>query len=243
MNKLAYVLVVSLSLNQASPQATQGIPPGAANSWQGVLKESSTEVPVPTPEQLIERGKYSDDLTGVVTTIDDTSGSYVYGHSGSGEVSEELPTNISDAIVVAKFADYQTFISPKRKSVYTTIAFTVSQALKNPKSSPVSAGSTITIFYPGGTVRNKSGKVVSPRTDVMDYAVRPGRQYLLFLQYDIAGNFYTIFKSWEFTKGIAKPNSRTDRDRDLNHLSKVAGKDQATVLSAVKVALASPNYR
>jgi hypothetical protein len=225
--------LIFLTANLVWSQTGSHLPPDAANSWQGILREGKTLVPVPTHAQAIERGAFSDALTGTATLVDDYVGEPQRIGSGSGEPGDELPTAISDAVVVADFTDHEGVISPSRKSAYTAIAFYVERSLKD-KTGLSKPGSTITVFYPGGTVRTNSGRVVSFEVVPIDLAVRLGHKYLLFLQYNRSGNFYTILKSWEITKGIMVPNSHLDKNREINHESEYAGKPQRDVLSAAR---------
>jgi hypothetical protein len=163
------------------------------------------------------------------------------GHGRSfciGPDREEIPFFKNEAVVVATFKDYQVYLTPSHRSIYTNILLSVEQVLEAGPSQ-VPPGEDIELLIPGGTVILSNGSTLSDDIDydVDRYCLQPGHRYVLFLEYFADGRSFWDREDWELVNGVAEPN-----DVYLSYLasrgeSKYSGLPEATFIDTLRTAI------
>jgi hypothetical protein len=141
-----------------------------------------------------------------------------------------------EAIVVARFSSYQTFLTPSRLTIYTSIRLSVEQVLQDGPTA-VRPGDMIENLVYGGTIE-LNGKIIHEGI-YQDgaYTLQPGHRYVLFLSYERRGNYFTNEKSWELLKGIAVPNHPIEVARMQQGKSQYSGLPEKDFIDAVQKAI------
>lgn len=130
----------------------------------------------------------------------------------------ELPTNISDIIVVGTVLDAQAHLSPSNNGVYSEFTVKVDEVLKDPAAS-VSAGDLIAVDREGGRVRYPSGGVVTYY--VVGYGVpRPNKRYVLFLKREEEN--LTIVTGYELHEKKVRPLDHSKKFKKFEDASEDA---------------------
>lgn len=157
------------------------------------------------------------------------------GHSWSlAPGNEEIPFFENEAIVVASFEDYEVYLTPSHRSIYTDISLAVEQVLDGGPSQ-VTEGQEIDLLIPGGTVLLSDGSTLSDdiNYDMERYCLQPGHRYVLFLQYYANGDFFSAGDDWELANGIVLPNSPRNVYLATSGRSKYSGMPEASFLESL----------
>lgn len=85
------------------------------------------------------------------------------------------------------------------------------------------AHGNITIIVTGGTVRLRSGRVLSYETEPVEYSLQLNHKYLLVLSYYRAGDYYVVMDDWDISDGTVRPNTRPGEYRAKHGLSPLSG--------------------
>ena len=135
---------------------------------------------------------------------------------GAGFVFDEGPDvgpeiGKSDVIAVVKFDNYQPYLSSSRWSIYTEVRLIAEHIVRfDPPASPPQ---TLTLIYPGGTIKAPSGTVSYGNNLDRPHDLQPYHRYVVFLRHVVAGDFYWLDKSWELRHGVVYPNSPSNVER------------------------------
>ncbi len=98
----------------------------------------------------------------------------------------KIPLYPAEIVLEATFTNWTVFLTPSHRSIYTQVEYKIDHVLVAPKGW-LRAGQFVDVLYPGGTVRLSDGQIIhwwlpSTQRQLRTYP-RPGRQYVLFLQY------------------------------------------------------------
>jgi hypothetical protein len=201
-----------------------------SNEWQKQVSPLKSE---PTDERsrtlLKERGAYFDQFAPK------TPGGY-YPVGSRGEMPE-LPTMMSDAIVIGKFSDHVVHLSPSGRSVYTELIFTPSTVIAGGPGN-IHVGASFSVLESGGAVLKPAGEIVRSPITPTEFGLIPGKTYVLFLGYLPASEAYELFKTWDVTSGFAVPNSPEDVEAGRRNRSKNVGVPVDTLIAHIKEMLA-----
>ena len=129
-----------------------------------------------------------------------------YGDDGR---QPEIPDVPNRAILTAAFTGDHSVLSASEKSIYTEIMMAVQQVFQDKTGSDnLAPHKDVTLMLIGGTVALKSGKTLSDHVQPSELSLRPGRSYLLVLQYHKEGDWYELKEDWDITDGIVRANTR-----------------------------------
>jgi hypothetical protein len=207
-----------MCLAQAGPQTYR--------DWQKSVHPLVAERSDERSQVLVKaRGAYFDQFAPL------TPGGY-YPVGSVGEHTD-LPTEMSDTIVVAKFSDYVVHLSPSGRSVYEELIFTPSVVVEAGPGN-VLPGHEISVLDGGGAVRKPSGEVVRSPIGPAGFDPVPGRTYVLFLNTLRSVEGYELFQTWDVTTGFALNNSSEDADTDQKHRSKNDGVPVAILIKRIQ---------
>jgi len=189
-------------------------------------------------EALTDRANYFDRTSVSGVPLDQPQPPPNGGSSGSFMAENEIPFFHNEAIIVARFNDYQPYLTPSRLSIYTDIKLSVEQVLEAGPTG-ISAGQTIDFLINGGTVLLPDGRTISdhaydPRGD---FSLQPGHRYVLFLQYESKGDFFTDHKDWELINGVSVPNRPDELTRAQEGRSNYSGLSESAFVEAVQKAI------
>jgi hypothetical protein len=151
-------------------------------------------------------------------------------------VQPELPFFPDEAIVVARFSGYESFITPSRLTIYTSIKLSVEQVLEAGPTA-VKPGDTIEDLIYGGTIA--LGKKIIQEGIYQDsaYTLQPGHRYVLFLRYEDSGKYFINEKSWELVDGSAVPNHAIEVTRMQQGKAQYSGLPEKAFIDAVQNAI------
>jgi hypothetical protein len=141
-----------------------------------------------------------------------------------------------EAIVVARFSSYQTFLTPSRLTIYTSIRLSVERVLQDGPTA-VRPGDMIENLVYGGAIE-LNGKIVHEGVyEDAAYTLQPEHRYVLFLKYERRGNYFTNEKSWELLNGIAAPNHPIEVARMHQRNSQYSGLPERAFINAMQKAI------
>jgi hypothetical protein len=113
-----------------------------------------------------------------------------------------LPASQSDAVVIGRVTDAQSYLSEDKSGVYTEFTIRVDDILKHDGS--LTPGTPLVAQRVGGRVRFASGIVQRYRIDHQGMP-RAGRRYVLFLKKTGDEEVYTILTGYELRGGRVHP--------------------------------------
>ncbi len=185
-----------------------------SNSWQSSVRE-----PAPAPRSVVSQGirdarnRYADKVLGAHMPLDeleDKGGEWA-GSIGFPVFRDVLPDFPNQAVVVARFQDFDFVLTDSKSAIYTEIRFRVERVITS--AAQTLPGPSVTVIVKGGTVKLPSGRVLRFMTRPCRFMPVPGHRYILFLQYVADGDFYLLQKSIELSGNKALPNSEDDVSR------------------------------
>jgi hypothetical protein len=235
----AFVLTVSIAaLHMPSDSRAQEIISGASTShlapWRhhAVAPVNDSES-TPRHPYLEKRGSIVDSLIGVPVgfTVDGKSRANT-NVSGSRLVIPELPVEQADVVAIASFTSFSVHITPSRRSLYT-LALLKAEHFVIGKEGNLSPNAKIPVLLLGGSAVLSSGESIAFGIPNIEYSIVPGHRYLVFLKYNVQGNFYDLIKTWDLTNGTASPNSPEDEMKTTLGSSEANGKTETELLSSL----------
>lgn len=121
-----------------------------------------------------------------------------------------IPVRESDAVVVATVTALQPYFSSDHAHLYTEFSLSVDEQIKDIPGR-AETGETIPIVIGGGKIRLADGRVIEEQAAFTNYSIAVGSRYLLFLSYNISGQYFTVVKSWELKNGGIIPTAHEDQ--------------------------------
>jgi hypothetical protein len=225
---------------QASGTSDAAKSPPRHDDWRKVPKALLPPPSDPRQQEILNiRGSWFDKTSLSGIPLDEPQPPRNGGSSGSfwpGE--EEIPFHQNQAVVVARFEDYQPYLSPSRLSIYTDIKLSVEQVLEAGHTDAY-PGQTVDVLIPGGTVQLSDGRTLSdrPYDPSGDYSLQPGHRYVLFLRYESNGEYFENSKSWELLNGIVVPNRLDEVIRAQEGRSSYSGLSESSFIEEVRKAI------
>ena len=143
-----------------------------------------------------------------------------------------LPVSLSSAIVIGTVLDAKGFVSADQTGVYSEFPTRVDEVLKTDGAAPPDSGSVITVQRSGGRVQGASARILFRISG--QRMPRQGRQYVMFLQRQDAGQDYKLITGYELHEGKVYPLD------NLNKFASYAGRDKATFIQALRDAIMQP---
>ena len=208
----------------------------SSGDWRQIPKPLLPESTDPQGRAILnQRGQYFD-TSAEPGLLEPTPPGIARGGSVSVGLRDEIPFLDDGAIVVGSFNDYQPFLSPVQKKIYTKLELSIEQVIDSGPAH-VSQGEKVDLLLSGGTIRLSDGRVISHglRYEATKYSLQPGHRYVLFLQYHADGDFFTEVKSWDITTGVAMPNAPDDQQRMKKGQSAFAGLPESRFVDAVRL--------
>jgi hypothetical protein len=153
----------------------------------------------------------------------DTVGSFGLSEgSYYGEQPEitELPNR---AVLIGTFTSFKCVMNASGRAIYTEVQVKPSHVFEDVAGGTKSGSKTITILFAGGTVKTKSGQVLSFLTQPRHYFIGPGKSYLMVLTYQPDGDFYNIGKDWDLSDGTVRADNALEERRVKLHGSTLVG--------------------
>lgn len=217
-NNLAWFILMlcclTLPLSQpsiAQDQRNSGPSFTPKNRWMTtpVVWLPSADV-VPAKTRLVRDTKL-DQLIGSPSPL--TPQSAVLRHISGGAIvgiPPELPSVQQRNVLIAQFASYRSVLSASGRSVYTEILLQVRELFGDTLRANIP--NMVTLIVPGGTVRTQGGSVIPYLTQPQQYALEPGRAYLLVTSFNEEGNYHMLARSWDVSDGTVQPNFFVGKD-------------------------------
>jgi len=226
------------STDQANADQAQETQREAVCDWRYVPQALPPEPTNPQEKELQDvRGRASDLRNPSSVPLDQPQPTMNGGRSSSLGYRDEIPLISGQAVVVARFKSFLTYLTPSHRSIYTIGKLEVEQVL-DPGEQGVSAGQVIELGMGGGTVRLSDGRVISDGLDRdKDYCVEPGHRYLFLLNFDRNLNEFGSYKDWELNNGMAVSYSPDDVARVREGQSALAGLTEAEFLNVIRQAI------
>src|SRR5215472_15485283 len=118
------------------------------------------------------------------------------------DISIHVPNR---AVLTATFSKFRSVLSASEISIYTEMTLQVDDVFQDQTGTghPFKNKNIDVLIY-GGTVILRSGQTFSLATEPCDYAIEPGRKYLLVLSYQPAGDFYEPYDTWDISDGVVR---------------------------------------
>jgi hypothetical protein len=206
--------------------------------WRKAVKD---EAPLPKDAREASireaRAKVFDDKTGIKRPLDvDHADSE---KAGRGMFMDFLPmppfpAAMSDAVFVGQVTgDFQPFLSEDHTTVFTELRVRVEKVYKDTYSAAKTNG-LITIPELGGTLRLKTGWVVSDFAPKTQNRLELGHRYLIFAIYVPAQQHFGIVKLWELVDGHARPLANSDVADAAKKKTPYAGMNENDFLAAAQ---------
>ncbi len=238
MRRITTLLLLSVSaFPQSAPAPTN---PKASNAWMKVPSNSDSADTVSAALRKLRDEAFDKGLASPVRLTPENAGGYNIAEgsffNATGEPMggvKEFPEVPNRCVVIARFSGHRSFLSASEHSVYTEMALIVSYVFQS-KGISLAPGSVITTAILGGTVRTPDGGIISLHTEPRAFELEPGKEYLLFLEYDPKTELVEPFTEWVISNGIVKPYSRLEERRARLGLSTVAGHSKEDVISIVQ---------
>jgi hypothetical protein len=144
-----------------------------------------------------------------------------------------LPVDQSEVVIRGYIGSREAHLSDDRTGIYSEFEVQVAEIFKD-TSSAIAAGTPLTVNRSGGSVRFASGKIQQYAIARQDMP-RSGRQYLLFLKRNAAGDLL-ILTGYELAYGKVQPldGGETDDPRSALPFAKYRGKDVESFLQEVR---------
>lgn len=109
-----------------------------------------------------------------------------------------LPTQLSDAVVVATSLSFQPFLSNDKSSIYSELTTVPSEIVKDNTNS-LAADTPLIILQRGGTLQLPDGNQLISMPFGGCNPIRIHVKYLLFLQYHAQQRAFTVARSWDLS--------------------------------------------
>lgn len=152
-----------------------------------------------------------------------------------------FPLGQSNAIVIGETIEAHAYLSDDRTSVYSEFTLRVNDVLSNEAATTLNTGMLITTERPGGRVRFPSGKTLVRGGSYGRNMPRTGRQYVLFLSYNIVEQDFSIVTGYELRAGyifpLDGPSAGERRSAQFANYERQNGSDQATFLASLRQAM------
>lgn len=243
--KTLTLLLVMLAMAVATATAALRSHVWAFNATQ----ESADDTPVvdasaPAPKDEKQRTKRQArnkhyDGSGLVIEPKAAGGDIVR-RSESFRKMSALPAGQSDAVVIGRVTDAQSYLSEDKSGVYTEITVRVDDILKHDGS--LTPGTPLVAQRVGGRVRFTSGVVQRYRIDHQGMP-RAGRRYVLFLKKMGDEEVYTILTGYELRGGRVHPVDgvvQSGEGSELPQFVPYKDADEVNFLAAVRDAITKP---
>jgi hypothetical protein len=150
----------------------------------------------------------------------------------------ELPANYANTILVGRITAVQAYQSNDHRAIYTESTVQAEQVIDQ-QGSAATAGGTIAIDQPGGSITLSGGRVISHSTSGMGNALANGGRYAFFLVYVPKAQCYELTNAWGLNNGVAVALSPDDLARARNNASQYNGMPEAAFIGALKTLKAS----
>ena len=210
-------------------------------------QESADDAPVadvsaPAPKDVKQRAKRQArgkryDNSSLVTEPKSAGGDIVR-RSESFRKMPAFPVGQSDAVVIGRVTDAQSYLSEDKSGVYTEFTFNVDDIIKHGGS--LTPGASLVAQRDGGRVRFASGKVQRYRISHQEMP-RAGRRYVLFLKKLDDEELYTILTGYELRGGRVHPLDGVATSVGTSELPQFLpykDADESSFLDAVRDAIA-----
>jgi hypothetical protein len=217
-NKLVWFILIWCCLtlplvqpSKAQDQRHNGPPFTPKNRWMTIPVVWLPSADVVPAKTRLARDTKLDQLIGFPSPL--TPQSAVLRHQSGGAIvgiPPELPSVRQRNVLIAQFASYHSVLSATGRSVYTEIFLQVRERFGDTSRS--NTPNLMTLIVPGGTVRTQSGSVISYLTQPRQYALEPGRTYLLVTSFSEDGDYHMLARSWDVSDGIVQPNFFVGKD-------------------------------
>jgi hypothetical protein len=200
---LVHLTLLAQTDTQASGYDRLGRP-----AWVGIAKPAPTSDAANTAIRQARNIMFNTP-SGVALVSHNPGDKSTVGNSGADffDTRNPIPTQMSDAVVVATAVSFQPFLSADGTMVYAELTATPFEVLKDKTGSLVS-GKALIILQRGGTLQLSGGKVV----DAVPYGgsnpIRLMNRYLLFLRYHPQEQAFTVIRLWDLSQD--KPHEMND---------------------------------
>lgn len=144
-----------------------------------------------------------------------------------------FPINLSDAVFVGQVRDFQPLLSSDETSVFTELKVDVENVYRDTFSATPLNG-TVTILELGGTLRLKTGRIVSSFAPKTETDLEIGHRYLIFATYEPDKRCLGVIKLSEVTSGHARPMARSDISDAENKTTSYASMGEAEFLATAQ---------
>lgn len=162
-------------------------------------------------------------------------------------VEPAFPLGQSNAVVIGETTEARAYLSDDRTSVYSEFTLRVNDVLSNDAATTLNSGMLITTERPGGRVRFPSGKILVRGGIYGRNMPRTGRQYLLFLSYDVENQDFSIVTGYELRAGyvfpLDGPAAGEQRSAKFGNYERHRGTEQSTFLANLRQAISNSNVR
>ena len=182
---IAVVSATAVMLTSTKSQTRQQIDDAPTVDFDTAIRPSQHE-----PLRMARGSKYQSQipLDGMADQVN------VFELPGAHALPEPaLPIEQSSSIILGTVTDARAFISNDQTAVYSEFDVKVNQSFKNRGTS---SESSIVAERVGGIVRFASGRV-QRRGDSGRKLPQKGKQYILFLKWDDAGQDYLVITGYE----------------------------------------------
>jgi hypothetical protein len=133
------------------------------------------------------------------------------GGADYGETNAPIPTKMSDVAVIATALSFQPFLSADKSMVYTELATTPYEILKD-RNNLLVLGEPFVILQRGGTLQLSDGKVVNSIPYGGSNPIRTATRYMLFLRYHPNEQAFTVIRAWDLSR--SKPREMDNDGHD-----------------------------
>ena len=178
-----------------------------ANEWMKIPTDLSVRDLVPRSMRYA-RDEFFDAAAISREPLTAESAQSIHASSGIAIKGQpEIEETPDRAVVIGAFVAARSVLTGSGRAIYTEMTFRLSDVFED-VSGHAAPSSDITIIVPGGTVKTTDGRVISYLTQPLKYFLQPEKTYLLVLQYQRGGDFYTRSGTWDLsdrTEVLAEP--------------------------------------
>lgn len=145
----------------------------------------------------------------------------------------EMPYAESDLVIRASLNEIRPYLSEDGRAIYSEYLFDVNEVLK-PSARAVIRGDQVTLIRLGGQIKTQSGRVLEHRVDGSGDSLRPGKSYVLFLNYSSKTDAYVFVKAWLIEQEKMIPVTPDDKKRKESGSSKYADMTYSDVANQLR---------
>jgi hypothetical protein len=166
----------------------------AANVWQAVPVNLSTQIDNVTPSVRAQRSAYWEPILSA-------NEDFAIEADEDPTLQPELVSVQGNAWAWVTFTSFHVFVTDAAfHHIYTEMNFTVNQVIRQASGTTLSAGQVIDVALPNGRATNGT-KTGSCNLVPEEYFWKPNHQYLVQLSFNSNGGFFTPWKRWDVSSG------------------------------------------